>query len=257
MDGDAGDSPGRRRLTELEALIQVRTPAYCQLLPPSPTPHWHLGRDGALVLARINHDEPSFGFAGAFGSEIAQIAHSQVKHASLTRRHRCKLIGLTRLADSLRRDFRGQLQFLRPQGLEVHAIEAELVVLLGFEPQYLECDMLQGAQELAISLKQESTVRAGKFRHKLRTLAKLASHGSICANAVLQAKSCLVNDTAQEFVNTSCSGNSILNRHRQRGEGSHLHRVGKTFLTSLGQATPHRNIVNASSFGPLPQLAAA
>lgn len=91
--------------------------------------------------------------------------------------------------------------------------------------------MFERAQEFSVTFQEQRAIRTSKLNHNLRALPKLCVDRRICANAVLQAKSSLLNGVAQDFINTSGGGNSILDRH---GLGdSHLRELERTFLTSF------------------------
>src|SRR5262249_4032751 len=145
------------------------------------------------------------------------IAHGKMKHSAFSGGHRSKLIWLTGLAHTFGGNFRSQLQLLRPQALEVVAIEAELVVLFRFQSQHLQRNMLERAQELAIAFKQKGTIRTHKFDDDLWALSEFGIYRRIGADSVLQAKSSQLDGVPEDFVNASGSGNSILNRHGWRG----------------------------------------
>jgi len=113
------------------------------------------------------------------------IAHREVKHTAFAGRHWRKLIRLAGLANALSGDFGGQLQLLRTLSFEVHAIEAELVVLLRFQPENFERHMLQRAQELTVALKQHWTVGTGEIDNDLWAFTEFGVHRRIRADAVL------------------------------------------------------------------------
>jgi len=141
------------------------------------------------------------------------IAHGEVDHAAFAGGHRRKLIRLAGLAHAFGGDFGCEFQLLGSQRLEIHAIEAELVVLLRFQAEHFQGHMLQRAQELAIALQKQRAIGPSKFDDDFRALSDRGIHRRIRPDAVLQAKSGHLNGVAQDFVNTSGGGNSILNRH--------------------------------------------
>src|SRR5207302_4533299 len=159
-----------------------------------------------------------------------------VQHAALAGGHGRERIGLAGLAYSFRCDFGCELELLGADRFEVHAVKAELVVLFRFEPQHFQRHVLQRSQKLAVALQQQATVRPGKIDHQFRALAQLGAYWRIGADAVLQTKSSLLKRAAEDLVNSSGGGNSILNRHGwgRVTSGSY----GKTFLTSFGRYAP-------------------
>jgi len=101
------------------------------------------------VTFGIEDDEASRPIAGR-GRGEAGLGQDQVEHAALARGHGGKRERAARGSYLLDGCFGGELEIAVTGGLEAFGIEADAVVVLGFEAENLGGDVLDGVEEFAV-----------------------------------------------------------------------------------------------------------
>jgi hypothetical protein len=96
------------------------------------------------------------------------VHQDQVEHATLSRGHGRKGEGLACGSNLLDCGFGGELEIAIAGGFEAFGIEADAVVVLGFETENLGGDVLDSVEEFAVMSQEQRGVRAGKLNSDVR-----------------------------------------------------------------------------------------
>jgi hypothetical protein len=115
-----------------------------------------------LVAFGIEDDEAAWAIAGR-GRGEAGLGQDQVEHAALARGHGRKREGATCGSYLLDGCFGGELEIAVARGLEAFGVEADAVVVLGFEAENLGGDVLDGVEEFAVVSQEQRGVGAGQL----------------------------------------------------------------------------------------------
>ena len=123
-----------------------------------------------------------------------------MQHAALARGHGTEAIRLSGLHDALGRDAGCHLQFLEPQRLVVHAVEADLFVLFRFQMEHAHGHVFQGTQQFAAALEEQRTVGPGEVHHDLGMLpVAVLAPGRVDHDAIAQAEAAVGHQALKEL----------------------------------------------------------
>jgi hypothetical protein len=115
-----------------------------------------------LVAFGVEHDEAAGAFVGGRRGKSG-VHQDQVKHATLSRGHGRKGEGLACGSNLLDCGFGGELEIAVPSGFEAFCIEADAVVVFGFEAEDLGGDVLDSVEELAVMGEEQRGVGTRQF----------------------------------------------------------------------------------------------
>jgi hypothetical protein len=110
----------------------------------------------------IEHNEATGAVVGGGGGKSG-VSQDEVEHAALSRGHRRECVGLACGSDLLDGGVGGELEIAVAGRLEAFGIEADAVVVFGFEAEDLGGDVFDGVEEFAAMRQEEGGVWAGQF----------------------------------------------------------------------------------------------
>src|SRR5579863_7393512 len=170
---------------------------------------------GGLVIFGIDHEATAHAFAFAFGVQVGFVAKGEVDDATLARRHRAEVIWRAGLANFFGGDSGGHPEFLNALCALAVAIEGNLFMFAGRQAKHFERDQFKGAEKFSSTVEQESRVGAGKIHEDLGLFPiPILGQRWIDDDAILKAKTAVVDDGLEEFVDLFGGGDFVGNGHR-------------------------------------------
>src|SRR6202140_360885 len=132
----------------------------------------------------------------------------------LPRRHRTELVWRPGPAYVFRGDGRRGTQLLNSQRALILAIEANLLMLARRQPQHLESQQFQSAQQFSPAIEQQGRVGPGEIHQNLRLLpVAVFRQRWIYDDPVLQPKSAVRHYGLQKLINLFCGSEFVGNGH--------------------------------------------
>lgn len=129
---------------------------------------------------------------------------------ALARGHRAELIGRAGLANFFGGDGGGGAEFLNSLRAMVVAVEADLFVFAGGQPQHFQGEQLEGAQEFSAAVEQQGGVGASEIDEDLGLFpVAIVGDGRVDDDAVFQVKTAVGDDGLEEFVDLVGGGDFI------------------------------------------------
>jgi hypothetical protein len=144
---------------------------------------------GDAIALGVEDDEAAWTFARA-GRLQAGVAEEEMQHAALARVHGLEAEGLAGVLDFLYSSVSRGAKGAGTGGLEAVGVEGDAVVIVGLEAEHLGGKMFEGAEELAVVVKQQFGVGALALDIDVAAFeaVRIDGTGTGC-NAVFEAKS--------------------------------------------------------------------
>src|SRR3984957_18524263 len=163
-----------------------------------------------LVVRRIHHHRPPWSLAIALRSQISLLAQRQMHHPPLPRRHRSKLVRRPSLPHLLSRDRRQHPRLFQPQRPLVLAVERNLLVLHGRQPQNFHRQQFQRPQQFSAPVQQQRGGRPREVHQNFRLLPiPILRQRRIHRDPILNSQSPMRNHRTKKFVNLISSSEFV------------------------------------------------
>jgi hypothetical protein len=153
---------------------------------PLRTPVRAIRRD--LVALRIEDDGAARAFARA-GRLKAGVFKEEVEHTALARVHGWEAEGLAGIVDLIDGVFCGVLKCCGTSGFVAVGVKGDAVVVFRFEAKHLGGEMFQRAEQFAITLDEQRSIRAFAFHVDVAAFEAVGVRcARACGDAVLETE---------------------------------------------------------------------